>query len=891
MSKTLIILKLICFKLYDIELVICSFFVFFIVGSSKVSGQYLAQQTVSLENDSLLSYNKTKDTLWSNMLFNHKISDDGSWVSMTINYKHKEDTLILANIHGKHTIEIPGGRWDIFSDDSNWHACYGKQQSVWLTDLKSKNTKQYPNIINHNFTKSSRYWLILHELTGNKSTKSILKIKDLNSGYIKALEGNVLKIAVHPINNIVAISREFKNENQVILYHIDTETYKILASHPTNKWHALTWSENGQVLVFMENNKNSEGSKNNIYAYTLRGNGKLVTLSHSSIKQLMDIEGSLGNELQIADNGTTVALHWISPVEDNSSREIEIWQTDDQWLYPRYQVYQQFEKSKHSIVWQPFKKNLFKISSDELPTVIWNVNHTYALQFDKLQYEPQYKLYQYVDLYITHTQTGKRKKILEKQYNGTGFISVSPTGRHIAYFKDKNWWVFDTDTYKHTNLTQNLPVAFEDETFDQSGEIPPYGNPGWTPDDKEIILYDRYDIWKMKPDGSVPIRITAGRTKKLRYRIAKASRGKMSLLSYPEFNTYEYTLQKGVFLSIYSENHAMGYVYREPKGFLTPIVWQDKQIDRLLISKDHNDLVYRKQDYHESPEIVAVNRVNNSERILFQTNRGLTHYDLGKSELIHYQTKEGDTLRGVLIYPSGYDPGKKYPMVVNIYEKMSYKLHRFNPSSNYQFTGFNAMKLATAGYAVLFPDIQYKEQAPGISALNCVTAAVEKVIDMGVANPKAIGLIGHSFGGYETAFIITQTDLFATAIAGGAITDFWTYYWNMGWNRGMPDLWRFENHQFRMGRSILEIPQEYLNNSPIHHIEDVQTPVLLWTGKEDKQVNWQQSVSFYLALRKLGKEATLILYPEEKHNLMNPENQKHLTQTIQQWFDKHLNND
>lgn len=890
MHKNLVINKLIRIKPYAVEINTCLFVFFFVIGSCTVSGQYLSQQSISSENDSLLPYTKGKDTLWSNMLFNHKLSNDGSWVSMTINYKHKEDTLVLASLYGKHTIEIPGGRWGTFSNDNNWHTCYGNQQSVWLTDLKSKNKKQYPNIKKHSFTTSSRYWLILQELVDSKSTKSYLRIKNLKSGYIEALDGDVSTMAVHPIKDLVAISREFNNENQIILYYLDTGDFKVLATHPTNKWHTLSWSENGQVLVFMENSKHSEHPKNDIYAYTLKGKGKLVTLAHNSIKQLMENEGYLGSVLQIADNGTAVALRWIFPEEKNSSKEIEIWQTTDQWLYPRYQAYQKYEKSKHTFVWHPFKKNLFKISSDELPTVAWNVNHTYALQFDKLQYEPQYKLYQDVDLYITNTQTGKRKKILEKQYNGTGFITVSPTGRHIAYFRDKSWWVFDTETHRYTNLTEKLPVNFEDETFDQSGEIPPYGNPGWTPDDKEIILYDRYDIWKIKLDGSLPKRITAGRTQKLCYRLAKASRGKMSSLSYPEFNTHQYTLQEGVFMSIYSENHTMGYVYLEPTGFLTPIVWQDKQIDHLLVSKDHNYLVYRKQDYHEPPEIVAVNKVDDTERTLFETNRGLTRYDLGRSELIHYQTKEGDTLKGVLIYPSGYDPGKTYPMIVNIYEKMSYKMHRFNPSSDYQFTGFNAMQLATEGYAILFPDIQYKEQAPGISALNCVTAAVEKVIDMGVANPKAIGLIGHSFGGYETAFIITQTDLFATAIAGGSITDFWTYYWNMGWNKGMPDLWRFENHQFRMGKPIMEIPQEYLNNSPIHHVENVQTPILLWTGKEDKQVNWQQSVSFYLALRKLGKEATLILYPEEKHNLMNPENQKHLTQTVQQWFDKHLKN-
>lgn len=861
--------------------------VFIILNSLSVAGQQvsiLKKNNVTTLKNALLPYPAAKDSMWSKMLYPHTMSNDGGWISMTVNYAHQLDTLVLAKTDGKKNLEVPGGIPGKFSEDSKWYSCTSQDQSVWLMDLVKGCAKSFEKVKRYEFSHSSSYWLrhFVKEGLGK------LEVFDLQSGLNFSPNWEIVEMKVHPTKDMVAISRKFDDENQVIIYELGSQDLKVLTSHPTNKWKSLQWTKDGKSLMFIEEDKNGGNLKENLHLQNLSGD--VYVLQHEYIQQMMPSEGKLGTEMQISEQGSAIAFNWVTPVSLENSNEIEFWHTSDKWLYPRARLYERHEKNKHTLVWHPFINRVVNLSISELPTVAWNVDHPYALQFDKLQYEPLYQLYQEVDVFLTDPKTAQRHKILEKQYNGTGFITISPTGRYIAYFKEKDWWVYDINLQKHTNITQGLHVAFEDEEFDQSGRIPPYGNPGWTLDDENILLYDRYDIWKIKPDGSQRQRITNGRSQKQCFRLAEASKGNSSLTSYPEFNSYLYNLQKGVYMSVYEEDHSMGYVFRNPNGTFITLVKEPKHIDRLVTSLNHEHLAYRQQDYNDPPAMVIYNKKDTTGTVLYETNRELSKYDLGRSELIYYQTEGGVTLQGTLIYPAGYDPGKNYPLIVNIYEKMSYKLHRFNPPSEYQFTGFNTMSLAIEGYAVLFPNIKYTARAPGISALSSVTAAVKKVIEMGIANPNAVGLIGHSFGGYETLFIVTQTDMFAAAIAGGAITDFWSYYWNMGWNRGEADLWRFENHQFRMGKSIFEIPEDYYANSPLHHVQNVTTPVLLWTGKDDRQVNWHQSVSFYLALRKLNKNATLVLYPNERHNLMNPENQKHLKNTIHNWLDKHLKN-
>ncbi|QGK73182.1 S9 family peptidase [Flavobacterium sp. SLB02] len=148
--------------------------------------------------------------------------------------------------------------------------------------------------------------------------------------------------------------------------------------------------------------------------------------------------------------------------------------------------------------------------------------------------------------------------------------------------------------------------------------------------------------------------------------------------------------------------------------------------------------------------------------------------------------------------------------------------------------------------------------------------------------------MGHSFGGYQTTYIITQTGLFAAAVAGSAVTDLTSYYFTVNWKSGRPTMNYFQKGQLRMMQSPYEIPELYKGNSPLVYADRITTPLLSFTGKEDNHVDWHQSVELYLAMRRLGKKHVMLLYPNEAHSLFNPSNQKDLSLRIQQWFGYYL---
>ena len=259
-----------------------------------------------------------------------------------------------------------------------------------------------------------------------------------------------------------------------------------------------------------------------------------------------------------------------------------------------------------------------------------------------------------------------------------------------------------------------------------------------------------------------------------------------------------------------------------------------------------------------------------------------------KNEMIQYTNRNNDLLNGILYYPMGYEKGVKYPLVVFIYESWPRYRHQFIAPSLYNGIGFNISNFVLQGYAVLLPDIVYEKGKTGKSALDCVSAAVKKIIALGVADEKKIGLVGQSFGGYETNYIITQTDLFATAVSGAAVFDVVQHYFTLNREHNTMDGWRYENQQYRIGSSFFENQSLYDENSPLKHANSINIPVLSWSGKLDINVSSQQAETFYAAMRRLKKEHVMLVYENEGHIFENPENQADLTLKTEAWLAHYL---
>jgi dipeptidyl aminopeptidase/acylaminoacyl peptidase len=261
-------------------------------------------------------------------------------------------------------------------------------------------------------------------------------------------------------------------------------------------------------------------------------------------------------------------------------------------------------------------------------------------------------------------------------------------------------------------------------------------------------------------------------------------------------------------------------------------------------------------------------------------------FNWGKSELIRYKSADGVPLQGIVIKPDNFDPKKKYPMIVYLYEKLSDTVHNFqNPGPG---TSVNFSYYASNDYVIFMPDIVYKTGYPGKSALKCVMPGVEAVVKGGFVDENAIGIQGHSWGGYQIAYMITQTNKFKAAAPGALVADMFSAYNGIRWGTGIPRQFQYERTQSRIGASIWDAPDKYMENSPLFSIRNVQTPVLMLHNDNDDAVPWYQGIEFYLSLRRLNKEVYFFNYNGEFHGLRKRQNQKDYSRRMKEFFDNKL---
>jgi dipeptidyl aminopeptidase/acylaminoacyl peptidase len=318
-----------------------------------------------------------------------------------------------------------------------------------------------------------------------------------------------------------------------------------------------------------------------------------------------------------------------------------------------------------------------------------------------------------------------------------------------------------------------------------------------------------------------------------------------------------------------------------------PLLFEDA---RFAFQKARNADVfaYTRQTFTEYPDFWILN--NRSFAGGFKvTDVNPQIKDLAMSagtRLIDYKSDKGDRLQGALYLPANYEPGRKYPLLVTIYEKRSQNKNGFVNPSETQTP--NARMYTSRGYAVLDPDIVYKINDPGMSAVWAVIPAVKAAIATGIVDEKNVGIWGHSWGGYQTAFLVTQTNIFKAAVAGAALTDMVSMYHSVYWNTGGANQAIFEASQGRFKGNPTENYDAYIRNSPVFHAHKVTTPLMLLHNDKDGAVDFNQGITYFNALRQLGKEVIMLEYVGENHGVSRPANQRDYAQRMTEWFDHYL---
>ncbi len=491
------------------------------------------------------------------------------------------------------------------------------------------------------------------------------------------------------------------------------------------------------------------------------------------------------------------------------------------------------------------------------------------------------------DLYLQDLKTGARTKVLERVVDD--FVAPGPSGRYLLLLKDDHFWTVNLATRALLDITKDVPTSFIDLESDETAPFkPPFGVAGWTKDDKAVLLYDKYDVWLVATDGTGGRRLTDGAAEKVRHRLVPLD---------PEAEGYD--LSKPVYAGLFGElTKKSGYALIGPgkgakgeaAGAARRLVWLDKGVGGLAKAKSAEAYVYTVQDYDDSPDLFVGGPELQGAKQVTTTNPFQADFAWGRSELIDFKTDKGRALQGALYYPAGFEPGRKYPMIVYIYEKLSQNVHRYVAPSDRDY--YNTSVFTSLGYFVFQPDIVFRQRQPGVSVAECVTAGVKQVLQTGLVDPARVGVVGHSMGGFDASFLATHTDgVFAAAVAGAPITDLVSYYGDHHWGQGIAETDHIETGQERMVVPLYEDFQAYVDNSAVFGAHKMTVPLLLEAGDVDGIVGWHQSVELYNIARRAGRNVVMVAYMGEDHGLRQKKNQLDYQRRILAWFGHYLKGD
>lgn len=576
-----------------------------------------------------------------------------------------------------------------------------------------------------------------------------------------------------------------------------------------------------------------------------------------------------------------------NPSATNDERpDMIIWNWQDKRLQSAQQISQERDRNFNLFSGYDIKAAKFiPLADSSMRTVQAGPKQKYALGYDYTPYEMDNNLsgQNYVDVYLIDLKTNEKICLLENYYlNASRTLAFSPDGLQLVYYRDGHYHHVHLPTKQHTNLTSDLNTSFVDDENDHNVVKPATPLIGWSADSKYVLVQDGNEIWKISNDGKKAISLNPGsKAQNLQagapVRIYKDDKG--------------IDLKKNQYFQFYNtRNKEMGLGILDAGKDVIRILFLGENRYRALQKADQaNVFAYFKESSTESPELLVTRDLNlGSTRQLTKNTPNQEKYALSEGvRLIEFVSDYGDTLQASLYLPAGYVEGQSYPTITYIYERLTQDLHSYAQPS-LPGGGFNRAMYTSNGYAVLMPDIKYKMNEPGNSAVACVIPAVKAAIATGIVDSENVAIHGHSWGGYQTSFLITQTDLFKAAAAGAPLTNMISMYSLIYWNSGSANQSIFESSQGRFTSGYWDNWDAYKRNSPIYYIKNVQTPLLLLHNDKDGAVDYTQGIEYYNGLRRLNKPVVMITYKGENHGIVKDVNKKDYAVRMMEYFDHHL---
>jgi dipeptidyl aminopeptidase/acylaminoacyl peptidase len=868
-----------------------------------------------------------------NTLSNPIISNDGTRVAFEQN-PQKGDGMLIVKSEKSVFDTIPRGKNPDFGPDNDFIVFSIKQpeDSIRIAKLDKVKKEDLPK-------DSLGIWVFARNAVKKFPKLKSFKIPEENARWIAFTLEPVPALKDTTENNSKK-KKDKQDGDDLVLFQVETGDTLMFSN--VSDW---TYAKKGESVFFSREMKDSTGTVSSLFSFnTSNGNVSQVFSNKGWLKKLVsDEQGEnfsflfsqdtipekvyslfLGNlneipekivdgytrgipvgwtpsengNIYFSEDGTKLFFGTAEAPEpapkdtllDEEKPKLDIWHWQDLKIQPQQKVEAEREKKRSYLAVYHIGLNRFiQLAEPNVRDIstLQKGNSDLAFGYNELPYlrESGWTGTRNRDYYIVDVKSGIKREIADCK----SFVRISPQGKYVVWYDsaDSSYYARSTDINRleAVSLTKILPVNFYDEENDRPMDPSPYGVAGWSEDDRFVYIYDRYDIWKLDPAGErVPVNITKafGRRNQTRLRYINLDPDLEHIPS-----------EAPALLSAFDEQTMSGGFFSARFGVVADpdlLVMEKYHFSEVKKAKNADKVIFTRENVREFPDLWCGNLNFTKRERISVANPQQENFIWPKVQLLEWTSFTGEKLKGLLYFPENLDPGKKYPLMLYFYERNAENLYRHQHPAPSRST-INRPFYASNSYVVFMPDITYKVGYPGQSAYNAIVSGTQYLINtFPYIDEKRMGLQGQSWGGYQIAYLITQTDLFAAAMAGAPVSNMTSAYGGIRWQTGISRMFQYEYQQSRIGGTLWEKPLHYIENSPLFYAPKVNTPLLMMHNDDDGAVPWYQGIEYFVALRRLNKPVWMLTYNGEPHNLNAASwaNRMDLSKRMFQFFNHYL---
>lgn len=889
------------------------------------------QSKKSLTHDDILKWNRITETL---------ISNDGQTVVYKTEPWKGDATLKITNPKGKELFSIVGASEASISENSAFVVFTINQLEAQIHELKLKKTKKEDmplpqlgifSIANQKLDTISKLKsfkmpdkglaFVAYQTEPEKDTTKKEKPKTKNEK--KPAELTLLNLENNSKQSFATVSEYLfaedgtalvfasegdKKEFDAGIYHLNLESNKLtqLFSGKAD-FKQLSINKEGNKIAFLaDTNSNKKADKNyKLFIWNSKNEKAEMIMDNQNASLPPNWEISVNGKISFAPKADRIffGIAPVKPKNDTTVLEedipvLDVWHWNENILQTEQINRKERDlKKSYLCVLHLDNKQMVQLENKDFTDIalINKGDDNQALAWSNMPYAVQtmYEGYpDHNDFYLMDMNTGESTLII-KDCRATP--QVSPEGKYLYWYNpmDTTWNTYNVTANKKYTISTVKTIQVADEENDIPNPPSSYRLDGWLKNDAAVLIYDRYDIWKVDPENkNAPINLTLnGRTNNINYRLIRFDLdGNNGRSRFSQANEKGIDPAQSIFLSGHNEiSRQDGYYQTSLQKAQTPqvLIAGNFSLNTPIKAKNANIYLFTKENFELFPNLLLSDLNFKKARQISDANPQQADFNWGTAELVSWTSLDGLKLDGTLHKPADFDPSKKYPLIVNFYEKNSQELHNYRMPEPHRST-IDYHYYTSHGYLVFNPDIYYKTGYPGEDAFNCVMPGISALIEKGFVDDKHIGAQGHSWGGYQVAYLATRTNLFAAIESGAPVVNMFSAYGGIRWGSGMNRSFQYEHTQSRIGKSIWESPLRYIENSPLFTMDKVTTPILIMANEGDGYVPWYQGIEYFIALRRLGKPAWLLNYNEADHWPLKIRDKHDFQIRLAQFFDHYL---